>query len=808
VISEVTYWDLDTDALNSEITAYDDDVSGDAVRTLNPSWRDSESEASVLVFDSGTIWDADTERVLDAVRFVAIDSGLISDPTTPVEGSLFTEAYRRCRDHYNAPLPRWEPAVDGERTVTPLLPDGSELVDTREVDGVDTDALADARERVESVFQDAATIDSDDPDSDPTPSVLTSLPATGKTTAAIKSARERPSAYLAPRKELQQQAVDKADRWGVDSYILPVFSEESVRSEILEEAVAHVRECGKNRLRDRWALLNAAVGAVEGEDNIDASDIFEEDDEEEESVDLDRATCPVADGDHGVAWALAVHVANRLGLHPGEIHMRAQGLFGAELPCCEEGSCDYGEAWEDVRDRESCPDLLVGSHTQSHVESVRTYYEPDSSGGIDRSPRAVVLDEFPGEAFTNDLGPEAFDFATWLARSLRGDIDDRRDMFDADLYSDDWVRTWLKGAIGEDLDSDSDDPIVAEVERVIHALSRVGELLDARESAAEILSEYRGAVEELGVAGILTEFVDGTTPEDEVYRALEDLTEESIDSDLQGIYDWVHRDVHKPLSTATDSGTEPADAGIHTAADTDLPIGGDLASLLADAVDAAHTRGDAARERIRAAVESLRGGPDGCRQLAAWADDGYAHPDAHHILTGIITPTDDDSNGDAPESIPPRGRSTRAPTRGPLWTWCRPLATRRQLSIETTTARDYTHHRVASLETVRKRRLLGSTRLDARNCGVWSSERRSKPPIYSTAIESAGDSWRTLSTSESYRPPIDPDITRATLRPRTPTATPRSCRRSLRSTREFKRRDSVVRSPSESGPPPRLRQRM
>ncbi|ERG92110.1 MAG: hypothetical protein J07HQW1_02145, partial [Haloquadratum walsbyi J07HQW1] len=122
------------------------------------------------------------------------------------------------------------------------------------------------------------------------------------------------------------------------------------------------------------------------------------------------------------------------------------------------------------------------------------------------------------------------------------------------------------------------------------------------------------------------------------------LSEERVDSDLQGISEWIHRDVHNPLARATDSGSEPADAGIHTAADTNLPIGGDLASLLADAVDAAHTRGDAARERIRAAIESLRGGPDGCRQLAAWADDGYAHPDAHHILTGIITPTDDDSN--------------------------------------------------------------------------------------------------------------------------------------------------------------------
>jgi hypothetical protein len=86
------------------------------------------------------------------------------------------------------------------------------------------------------------------------------------------------------------------------------------------------------------------------------------------------------------------------------------------------------------------------------------------------------------------------------------------------------------------------------------------------------------------------------------------------------------------------------DADIRSAADTDLPIGGDLATLVDNALDDATTRADGARERISAAVEALRGGPDGCRQLAAWADDGYAHPDAHHILTGIITPTGDDSD--------------------------------------------------------------------------------------------------------------------------------------------------------------------
>lgn len=43
VIGEVTFFDIDSDVLNSEVSAEGDEVSGNAVRTINPAWRESES---------------------------------------------------------------------------------------------------------------------------------------------------------------------------------------------------------------------------------------------------------------------------------------------------------------------------------------------------------------------------------------------------------------------------------------------------------------------------------------------------------------------------------------------------------------------------------------------------------------------------------------------------------------------------------------------------------------------------------------------------------------------------------------------
>ena len=627
VIGEVTFWNFDTDVFNSQITAEGEEVDGEAVRALNPAWRESESGESVVVFENGTIWDADSERVVDPLRFVALDSGLINDPADTLQGSDFTTAYGLCRTEYGAPLPRWEPAEDGAREITPQLPPSDELVDTFDLDGVATDELDDARAEVEAMIGDL-TSDAD------RPRVLTSLPATGKTTGTIKTARERPLSYLAPRKELQKQALDKAERWNVDGEVLPVFSDEQVRDEILDAAVSHVRERGKDRLRDRWAVLAAAFEAISNDedaaDDLDPSDLFAESDEDD--VDLDRPTCETADGEHGVAWALAVHIARRLGYTPREIHTQARGLFGAELPCShgDGETCEYSDGWDAVSDPDNCPDLLVGSYVHAHVESVRTAYSRGRGDEVERSTRALVLDEFPGEAFVREFDDEAFDFATWLAASLRDDVEDRRDMYDADLAGDDWVRAWLDGEADEVVDD------------AIAALGRTKDLLDARQASDEILSEVdREVLDALGIGDAIEEVTNDTDATEAFDQLSAAINAVDRNQPAAGIASWADDAVREPLARATAEGR--AEPNLDAVENDTLPTEGDLAELLDRAVEAADQGEAEAAATVEAALTALRGGSEGCRRLAAWADDGYAHPDAHHLLTAVITPTADES---------------------------------------------------------------------------------------------------------------------------------------------------------------------
>jgi hypothetical protein len=615
LISEVTFDDLDADALRSAVTAEGDAVGGDAVQALNPAWRESESEASVLVFPSGTVWDADTERVLDALRFVALDAGMIDAPGDALEGETFVDAYALARGEYGAPLPRWEPAVDADHAVTPQLPPSEDLVDDPDAVAVDTDALDDARGRVETLVREAGA------DAD-TPTVITAPPATGKTTATVKHAAgavdgrdATPTAYLAPRKELQQQAVEKADRWGASSMILPVFAEARVEGEVLDRAVAHVRDHGKGRLRDMFGVHADVVGEDE--------DVFVDPDEDEDTVDLDRETCPTAEGDHGAAWGLVVHAARALGYTPRQIHKSAKGLFGTDLPCSDGGECPYSAAWDRASDPDAPLDLLVGSYGHANVQSVLTYAERGAgSGDVRRRPRAVVVDEYLGEAFSREFGEDAFDHATWLARSLRDGVEDRRDMFEHDWTGDEWASAWFAG------EADEVDAVAAAARELERERARLDAIANAEEIRDEVDADL---LRDLGVEAALADLTAG----EDARRVLGDLTSAveaaNPEHGAYGIIRWVESAVVDELHG------RPATGEIDTAA---LPVGGDLAALLDEAREAVAEGADYARAVVDAAERALRGGEDGVEALATWGDDGYAHPDAHHFLQAVAAPAD------------------------------------------------------------------------------------------------------------------------------------------------------------------------
>lgn len=613
-VTELDFFDLERDAFTAEISEADD--GGDVAYYIDPTpvdgWRDSESGESVLVFESGTVYDADTEETIDALRLVALEYGLIDTPTGELRGDDFRRAYRLARSDYRAPLPR---LAIGTPDVTPVLPDAAELVD--DVHTRDQDDLEAAWQEVESLYRDLATSNGD-------VTVLKALPSLGKTTSGIKAAADGvESTYLAPRKELMEQAAAKAEKYGASYLYLPVFGGGDVNDHAVEEAVSIVRERGKDLLRQEWLLQSLIEQPV-----------FEGDNEDGEDVSLDRATCPTAEGSHGEPWALAVHTARELDYTPRDIHTRAKALFGSELPCQEDGDCEYSEGWDRVSDPENQSDLLIGSYGHAHVESARTTYSRDERGRIDRDERAVVLDEFIGDAYTEDFGPEFLHHAVWLASALRDDVDDRQDLLcEADLWDDDWVRAWVRG-------DGAEEGQPGEVAQ--RAVRDLRDLTVAVSTAAEFLEDYdtfasshdlEAALEELHqqFPDITASAADAIA--DELRRAVDRIP----DQESQDLLNWVRDDIIDSLETY--SGVDPE------AAIPDV-IAGDLRALIDDAVSTARAGHDGAVAMLDAASTALEGGDAGTRELAVYADDGYAHRLAHRLLEGLIAPDGEDGVAD------------------------------------------------------------------------------------------------------------------------------------------------------------------
>src|SRR5699024_8376252 len=206
------------------------------------------------------------------------------------------------------PLPEWN---TGNPDHVPVLPPADDLLGEFTTD---RDRLDTARENVEELYRELA---SDSRQAH----LLTALPALGKTTAVVKNADEYPALYLAPRKELQSEVAEKGRSYGHSFMQLPIFSENSPNEVAVHEGVELVREDGKDILRDPEELV----------ERIDAPIIEDEDEDgdgdDSANVNLDRASCPTANGDHGQAWQLAVHVAQAIGHTPREIHVHDEALF-------------------------------------------------------------------------------------------------------------------------------------------------------------------------------------------------------------------------------------------------------------------------------------------------------------------------------------------------------------------------------------------------------------------------------------------------------------------------------------------------
>jgi len=635
-IRQLDFCHLDEDALESEISGRGDDVDGDAELTLDPSWRDSDSGESVLVFPSGTIYEAhpDHEGVVDVLRFVALDAGAITwdeftDDEYLLSGDTFRHAYETAR-MYGAPLPRWQ-GTDAYHTA--VLPSAEELVDE---DVGNDERLQAARDGVGDLYAEAAETDE--------ASLLRVLPALGKTRQVFAQADEYPALYTAGRKELMAEGVNRAEDHGVSAYVLPVFAENGPPSEVTEAAAAAVREHGQHLLGQMWQLRDRVETRLE-EIGAELPDPSECDGSGEDDVQLDRESCPVADGDHGLGWWLAVHAARERGFRPQQIHENAPALFGRHLPCtCSDGedvedgevTCPYTEGWETATDPEAPVDVLIGHYAHANVEGARTYSVKDGDR-LKKEPRVVALDEFAGDAFQRDFGGEYPDHAAWLAGALREDVDDREDVYRKadDLWHDEDVREWLAG-----------DGTAAEHAEIAGVLGAADAALDAVETAEWLLENRRDACSDLGVEDALDRLT-GLHPEWDagvVTNVTAEISATLTDEDNRGGHTNVlnHLDELAERLRETQLGDESIETALEAALQDTPHVDGGLASLVEDAVAGYRQRDEGARARLDAARTALQGGREGCETLAMHAEDGYAHPLAYALLYGLLAPSDAD----------------------------------------------------------------------------------------------------------------------------------------------------------------------
>jgi hypothetical protein len=598
-VAQLTHWHLSH--LESTVTGFGD--NDDVVAEINPTWEESSSEKRILAFRSGAFYCREHECTIDPLRIAALEQGIIDECDDALAGEAFTQAYHITREQYGVPLPEWS---TGNPDHVPVLPPADDLLGEFTTD---RDRLDAARENVEQLYRELA--------SDPRSArLLRALPALGKTTSVVKNADEYPALYLAPRKELQNEVAEKARSYGRSSMHLPIFSEAPPNEAAVVEGTEHVREESKDLLRDPEELVEC----------IEAPVTVEDEDDDGADVEVDRASCPTANGEHGQAWQLAVHVARALGHSPQDIHQRDAAIFGGELPCHDDSGCecDYKLGWDEATDPDNPKDILIGHYVHGHVEGARTYLARDDDG-LHGTERVIAIDEFPGSAYDEEFDEEFPGHAAWLGRALHDDVEDRQDLYERDLWEDDLTRAWLRGNATIEIDAlAATDQRLAVMQRVCDALVAVEELQSALDGDQTPLADALGQIQTLGPNWDATAIADAHDALREAMNSADRQTRTRIENDVQPALAAARRalDDNDGLSATTTPGR--------------LGEEGDLAGMVENAVEAFCEGHDSARGLLTGARTALAGGEEGCRELAAHARDGYAHPLAHLLLHGII----------------------------------------------------------------------------------------------------------------------------------------------------------------------------
>lgn len=649
------------DGMDRHVTV-EDPSDPDAVAVYD--FEDSKSGERLVEFESGLYYCREHEHVVDPLRAVAVQADVIQRCTDALAGEDFQAAYHAAREEYGAPLPEWQ-AGDPSHTV--LLPPADDVLGEL---AVDADDLHAARKRhedlLEEMSQDYQTVHLD-----------TSSPGTGKTTGSVRIAVERdePILYAAPRLELMKEVEMTAREYGGSYYHAPIFSKSNPSEGAVNRGVEKIRELddGFDLLRNPEDLLEELEMEPEAIEPGDGAKVCGECGEEfatltaarmhecpqkaEDEITLEnpdgttRAACPTASGptsddpdDEEYVWWLRVHIARSLGFTPKEIHVNDEWLFGEELPCHHSdddvSTCALSQAWERIADPDHPIDVLIGHYVHSHVESARTYYYTDEDDNTATKPRTVAIDEFPSDAYGVEFGEEAVEHARWLAQSLREDVQSTQDMWEADpaLGDDDHLNAWLEGeADNPDRWQDAADLAAAldELHSVTDALEAVQEFAD--DHAERLAPDHPQLSDALTAVSHGPGVVGGDTLVERVEvldSALEtaDLPEH-LDEELSDALGSLSGGLFTVGVTTDASGS---DTIAEACSNRPEPFHGDLADLIDRAITALANGDDGAEALVWSAKQAVTGGEEGCRELAAHARDGYAHPLAIYLLAGAV----------------------------------------------------------------------------------------------------------------------------------------------------------------------------
>jgi hypothetical protein len=444
------------------------------------------------------------------------------------------------------------------------------------------------------------------------------FPALGKTISLVKLARESRTLPCRLERTPERGRSESPESWSLVRASPHLRRTAAERCRRRRGRCAH-REESKDLLRDPEEL----VERIEAPVTIDEDD---DNDGENEDVEVDRASCGTANGGHGEAWQLAVHVARAIGHSPQDIHLRDTAIFGETLPCHDEYECGYKLGWDRATDPENPKDILIGHYVHGHVKGARRYLERED-GQLRGEERVIAIDEFPGDAYDEQFGEEFPGHAAWLARSLHPEVEDRQDLYERDLWDDDLTRAWLRGNATTEIDAlAATDQRLAVMERLANARTAVDELHETLDDEHTPLADACRQVQALG-------------PEwdaDAIAAAHAALRDTLADADQQ-IQDRLEANV-LPAFVAAKRTLADGDSDSDSLSATTVPdrLGGDLAEMVERAVDAFREGHESAAGLLSAAQTALAGGEEGCRELAAHARDGYAHPSAHLLLQGII----------------------------------------------------------------------------------------------------------------------------------------------------------------------------